>query len=69
VPLAFKELSAGLTLFPNSAPLHLRLAQVLAWSEKFFPGLIPEDLENRREYHAGQAVALKPGLKKYLKPQ
>lgn len=69
VPLALKELSTGLNLFPNSAALHLRLAQVLAWSEKFFPELIPEDLENRREYHAGQAVALKPGLKKYLKPQ
>lgn len=68
VPLAFKELAAGLALFPNSASLHLRLAQVLAWSEQYFPGLIPEDLENRREYHAGRAAALKPGLKKYLTP-
>lgn len=69
VPLAMKELSAGVILFPNSAPLHLRLAQVLAWSEKFFPELIPENLQGRRDYHAGQAVALKPGLKKYLQPR
>lgn len=69
VPLTFRELSAGLTLFPNSAAIHLRLARVLAWSENYFPGLIPADLQGRREYHATRAAALKPGLKKYLKLQ
>ena len=67
IPRAFSELSASLTLFPNSALLHLRMAQVLAWSEKFFPELIPKNLRNSREYYAQRAVALKPRLKKYLK--
>jgi O-antigen ligase len=69
VPRAFSELSASLALFPNSALLHLRMATVLAWSEKYFSGLIPENLQHRREYHAQRAVALKPQFKKYLKPQ
>ncbi|MEJ2070050.1 MAG: O-antigen ligase family protein [Syntrophobacterales bacterium] len=69
IPLAFSELSASLALFPNSALLHLRMAQVLAWSEKYFPELIPENLRHSREFHAQRAVALKPQFKKYLKPQ
>ena len=69
IPLAFMELSASLTLFPNSALLHLRMAQVLAWSEKYFPELIPENLQQRREFHAQRAVDLKPRLKKYFKFQ
>jgi O-antigen ligase len=68
VPQAFSELSAALTLSPNSAFLHLRMALMLAWSEKYFAGLIPEDLQDRRQYHAERAVALKPQFKRYLKP-
>ena len=67
IPMAFSEMTAALTLFPNSAFLHLRVALSLAWAEKYYVGLIPENFINRRRHHAERAVALKPHMQKYLK--
>lgn len=66
VPMAFSEMTAALALFPNSAFLHLRVALILTWAEKYYVGLIPKNFINRRRHHAERAVVLKPKLEKVL---
>jgi len=66
IPSALKELAAAVDLFPASGLLHFRLASVLAWTEKYYPGLIPAALRDAQSSHFSEAVRLEPGLKKYL---
>jgi hypothetical protein len=66
IPAALKELGAAVVLFPESGLLHFRLASVLAWAEKFYPGSIPAALRDSQSEHFSEAMRLEPGLKKYL---
>jgi hypothetical protein len=66
IPSALKELAAAVNLFPESGLLHFRLASVLAWTEKYYPGLIPAALRDGQSSHFSEAIRLEPGLKKYL---
>jgi O-Antigen ligase len=66
IPSALKELAAAVDLFPESGLLHFRLASILAWTEKYNPGLIPAALQDGQSSHFMEAIRLEPGLKKYL---
>ncbi len=66
IPSALKELAAAVYLFPESGLLHLRLASVLAWTEKYYPGLIPAVLRDGQSSHFSEAIRLESRLKKYL---
>lgn len=66
IPSALKELKAVVYLFPESGLLHFRLASVLAWTEKYYPGLIPDALRDSQSSHFSEAIRLDPKLKKYL---
>ena len=66
IPSALKELAAAVYLFPESGLLHFRLASVLAWTEKYYPGLIPAALRDAQSNHFNEAIRLEPRLKKYL---
>jgi O-antigen ligase len=66
IPLALRELAAAVALFPESGPLHFRLASILAWTQKYNPSLIPSALENSQAFHLSEAIRLEPKLKKYL---
>jgi len=65
IPPALKELAAAVYLFPESGLLHFRLASVLAWTEKFYPGLIPIALRDVQSRHFSEAIRLEPKLKKH----
>ena len=67
IPAALRELDAAVKLFPESGALHFRLASVLTWGEKYYPGLIPPELRTRCGYHFQEAIKLEPQLQKYLK--
>jgi putative inorganic carbon (HCO3(-)) transporter len=62
IPMALRELAAAVTLFPQSAVLHFRIASALEWAEKYYPGTIPGELRGCRAYYLGQAVNLEPNL-------
>lgn len=66
IPSALKELGAAVDLFPESGLLHFRLASVLAWTGKYYPGLIPSALQDGQSRHLSEAIRLEPKLKKYL---
>jgi len=66
LPAALKELTAAVPLFPESGLLHFRLATILAWTGKYYPGLIPADLRNDQDFHFSEALRLEPRLKKFL---
>ncbi|MBU4355163.1 MAG: hypothetical protein KJ822_07415, partial [Proteobacteria bacterium] len=66
IPSALKELAAAVYLFPESGLLHFRLASVLAWTEKYYQGLIPAALRDGQSIHFTEAIRLEPRLKKYL---
>jgi hypothetical protein len=61
-----QELGAALALFPESGLLHFRLASVLTWTKKYYPGLIPAALQDEQSNHFGEAIRLEPRLQKYL---
>ena len=66
IPSALKELAAAVYLFPESGLIHFRLASVLAWTEKYYPRLIPTALRGGQSSHFSEAIRLDPSLKKYL---
>jgi tetratricopeptide (TPR) repeat protein len=62
VPLALRELTAAVSLFPESGWLNFRLASVLAWAEKYYSPLIPTDLRTSSQLYYDKAVKLQPEL-------
>ena len=66
IPSALQELAAAVGLFPESGILHFRLASILAWTKKYYPGLIPGVLKDSQSFHFAEAVRLEPRLEKDL---
>jgi O-antigen ligase len=66
IPRALQELTTAVTLFPQSALLNFRIASTVGWAEKYFPGLVPQELRDRCVCYSEQAINLEPNLAKFL---
>jgi hypothetical protein len=63
---ALQEMDAAVKLFPESGALHLRLALVLNWADKYYAKLVPPELRGQGNFHFRQAVKSDPTLQKFL---